>query len=499
MNIEKLDLIQLSSRQRMSPFPNYMSMECISKEMKNVLGDAYTCVFIIFKKNIFYVFFDKKDYDRVASHALKRVLEDPEFFHKIVEFIDKNGKEFVKEIKRITKKDVKKYTNKQLAGFHKWYEKKYKPIYSHYFTILAVERKLTDYLKDYLKKKVKDKSKIIDYFTILIAEPRAQINRREEHAALQLAAKIVKNKKWKQYFRDVNNIKSKIQADNQLNRLFLKHENDYFWITRDYEDPVLTYSDFIKRMIKILKNKPLKKLKERSEYLVSVDKNIRKIEQELKIDRYHSQVFRAMREGVHLKELRKAYVSQSLYYYDPILIEIARRSNINLNEARHLKIEEVESVFTDKKLQKELTKRVELSVYFNIREKTEVYRGKKAESLYKRYCIAKKSVKELKGFAASPGKSSGPVRIIMNPDELHKVKKGDIIVSTQIVPSFAPALKNAAGLVCDGGTGITSHPAILAREAKIPCVISTNIATQVLKNNDLVEVDGNKGLVKKID
>ncbi|MFA6466538.1 MAG: PEP-utilizing enzyme, partial [Patescibacteria group bacterium] len=44
--------------------------------------------------------------------------------------------------------------------------------------------------------------------------------------------------------------------------------------------------------------------------------------------------------------------------------------------------------------------------------------------------------------------------------------------------------------------GITSHAAIVAREMKKPCIIGTRIATKVLKDGDLVEVDANQGLVR---
>jgi len=49
--------------------------------------------------------------------------------------------------------------------------------------------------------------------------------------------------------------------------------------------------------------------------------------------------------------------------------------------------------------------------------------------------------------------------------------------------------------VTDEG-GITCHAAIISRELKKPCIIGTKIATKVLKDGDLVEVDADKGIVK---
>ncbi|TSC53383.1 MAG: pyruvate, water dikinase, partial [Parcubacteria group bacterium LiPW_39] len=53
-------------------------------------------------------------------------------------------------------------------------------------------------------------------------------------------------------------------------------------------------------------------------------------------------------------------------------------------------------------------------------------------------------------------------------------------------------------IITDQG-GILCHAAIISREMEIPCIINTKIATKVLKDGDLVEVDAEKGIVKKIN
>jgi phosphoenolpyruvate synthase/pyruvate phosphate dikinase len=58
-----------------------------------------------------------------------------------------------------------------------------------------------------------------------------------------------------------------------------------------------------------------------------------------------------------------------------------------------------------------------------------------------------------------------------------------------------PVLRKAGAIVTDEG-GITSHAAIIARELKIPCIIGTKIATKVLEDGDLVEVDADNGTVR---
>jgi pyruvate,water dikinase len=64
-------------------------------------------------------------------------------------------------------------------------------------------------------------------------------------------------------------------------------------------------------------------------------------------------------------------------------------------------------------------------------------------------------------------------------------------------PDFLPAMQRAAAFVTDEG-GIMCHAAIVARELKKTCIIGTKIATQVLHNGDLVEVDAEEGVVRII-
>jgi phosphohistidine swiveling domain-containing protein len=104
-------------------------------------------------------------------------------------------------------------------------------------------------------------------------------------------------------------------------------------------------------------------------------------------------------------------------------------------------------------------------------------------------------IMELKGQAAYLGNAKGIARIVKNRKQVEKVKMGDILVSPMTTPDFISAMKKAAAFVTDEG-GIVCHAAIVAREMKKPCILGTKIATQVLRDGDLVEVDANHGIVK---
>jgi len=103
----------------------------------------------------------------------------------------------------------------------------------------------------------------------------------------------------------------------------------------------------------------------------------------------------------------------------------------------------------------------------------------------------------MEGQIAFKGVVSGKVKIVNKIADIKKVKVGDILVSIATSPDVLPAMIKASAFVTDSG-GITSHAAIIARELKKPCVIGTKLATKVLQDGDLVEVDAQRGIVRKI-
>jgi len=103
----------------------------------------------------------------------------------------------------------------------------------------------------------------------------------------------------------------------------------------------------------------------------------------------------------------------------------------------------------------------------------------------------------IKGIPAFVGKVRGKARIVRNNNDLRKVKRGDIMVAVFTRPHYLSAMKIAKAIITDEG-GITSHAAIIAREFKIPCIVGTKVATKVLQDGDLVEVDAKKGEIRRI-
>jgi pyruvate,water dikinase len=98
------------------------------------------------------------------------------------------------------------------------------------------------------------------------------------------------------------------------------------------------------------------------------------------------------------------------------------------------------------------------------------------------------------GLAAAPGVATGRVRILTSPQEGSELLAGEVLVAPMTNPDWVPTIRRASALVTDQG-GMTCHASIVARELGVPCIVGTRTATTVLRNGELVTVDGTRGQV----
>ncbi|MGE7602649.1 PEP-utilizing enzyme [Peribacillus sp. NPDC097675] len=99
-----------------------------------------------------------------------------------------------------------------------------------------------------------------------------------------------------------------------------------------------------------------------------------------------------------------------------------------------------------------------------------------------------------KGYAASKGVHTGTVRIVRDQNDFSKVQKGDVLVCKTTLPPWTVLFSISGAVITDAG-GILSHAGTVAREYKLPAVLGTRVATQMLQDGDTVRVDGTNGVV----
>jgi phosphohistidine swiveling domain-containing protein len=185
-----------------------------------------------------------------------------------------------------------------------------------------------------------------------------------------------------------------------------------------------------------------------------------------------------------------------------ILAKIAKKNKLQPEDLLYYNPDEfIRYLKNKKKISNSVIK--ERQRYFVLRldkGKMKLYTGAKAKTVENRELPGEKSkrnVKLIKGKIANKGFVKGRVRIINTTAQMKKMKNKEILVSIMTTPRLVPAVKKAAAIITDEG-GIVSHAAIISREFNIPCIVGTKYATKVFKDGDVVEVDANKGIVRKI-
>lgn len=99
------------------------------------------------------------------------------------------------------------------------------------------------------------------------------------------------------------------------------------------------------------------------------------------------------------------------------------------------------------------------------------------------------------GFAASPGLVTGIARLVLDPHDMGRVRKGDVLITRSTSPAYNALLPLISGVVTDRG-GTLSHAAVVAREYGIPAVVGTGNATLLIRDGMRVRLDGVSGTVE---
>ena len=274
------------------------------------------------------------------------------------------------------------------------------------------------------------------------------------------------------------------------------HYTKFIFVAGEY-----SIIDYIKQIQEILRGDwpPQKIMAEQIENLQKAEENKQKLIKKLKLEPKWKQIFEVFGDFMMTKIYRRYAQLFALHRMDKVLKEIAKRKFLTLKQVKFMLKREVEQLLLNNVCDPTtLLARANGCVYYVEKGFEEVYVGEEAEALVaKTVKEIDDSVNQLKGEVGCPGYAKGRVKIIIRAEDMHKMDKGDILVSIATDPDIVPAMKKAAAIVTEQG-GVTSHAAIVSRELGIPCVIGTKVATKVFKDGDLIEVNANSGVIKKI-
>ncbi len=98
------------------------------------------------------------------------------------------------------------------------------------------------------------------------------------------------------------------------------------------------------------------------------------------------------------------------------------------------------------------------------------------------------------GRAISAGVGRGVARVVRTASELARVQPGDVLIAPATDPAWTPVFARLAGLVVERG-GVLSHSAVVAREYRVPAIAGIANIVAEIREGEIVEVDGNRGVV----
>jgi pyruvate,water dikinase len=447
-------------------------------------------------------FFKVNEIKDSASFGLKRfgdIKKLENYLVKSKEVLEKSEKTY-KEFLNI---DLKSKTPIQLLKLFKKELDVYQRVYSYYH---ACQPQYFSGIEQETKRRLgKDVSSAIAeelYLTLTLSDELDPL-RVEELEWLNIVKKI------KEFFRDKTKIsKQDLLKKKRLYDLINNHSKKYVFLGTVEVSTPWNFEYYLKLLNQQLKENTPEKIKKIQNRRLEVLRKKNELIKKYKIDQQIVLLCRALaRIGVNRLKLRFGWTKLSFAYLE-VIGEIAKRklhNALSLENVFELNIQELEDALINKKYisKEEIRNRKEAFLFYVQNGNLNFYSGEKAFT-EKEKLVPKEyfNLDEVRGIVACRGKVRGRVILFTWLEEdlarkMEKMKKGDILVAGQTRPFLMPAIRKAGGIVVDDG-GITSHASIISRELKIPCVIGTKVATKVFKDGDLVEVDANKGVVKKI-
>lgn len=449
------------------------------KAMKKVYGVSLenTLTFRDSNKTDYYV--DKKQHEKYVV-GLYKLLQDEKFvknFHGEAR-IKLEG--ILRDIRKKFKRNLAELSNSELLEIYiNFVLPKVGQFYVRMWTVFNIAEPLAVVLKKELGKSLKDN--------------------KVDGCLLKLSSQLAPNDVLRERidFLKIANVKDELNKEAFLNRI-KKHTKKYQHIPMfDFDHEPYTISYFLQEL-KDVKNssKELIKLKG---LFVKNRKDFGKITKEIKPNKRLKSLLQFLKENVFLRDYRDMIRQKLNLELREFYSEIGKRLGLEVKEAAVLTNDEIiRYLKNNKKFPRgEIKKREKNYLLIQKGNEVKIYSGDQAANKFKKELGFGKSkrIKEIKGVIACQGFAKGRVKIIYTNKDLGKVKEGDIIVATMTRQDFVPAMRKAKAIVTDEG-GIICHAAVIARELGIPCIVGTKVATEILRDGDLVEVDANNGIVR---
>jgi phosphohistidine swiveling domain-containing protein len=415
---------------------------------------------------------------------------------------------FSKDAQKIT--CLEKYPNSELQRIFTEYLEKAANAFPLVVISIPIEVIIMGELEKFLREKLKERGeleKFDEYFQALTQRTAKKTYFQEDYAhLLQLGKEIQENKGLFGIFQKNDPTEIVDQLKKSYPSFFqdlLGHNFRYSWINMYcFRRNPFTLEELMGRLKEVLEKDCSWELKNLERKRKTVEKNFQDTLRVLKAKGEIKEKVEILSEYIFLRTYRLDIFTYSAYLIRNLLLEIASRLGLAYEELIHLTLWEIKDALTGMAKVRDfpIKKRMESYAAIQIDGKFEIIVDKKRlkELCEEKEKTTQKKIRIIKGNVACRGKVSGPVRIVMHPTQIVKVQKGDVLVAPMTSPDFVVGMLKAVAIVTDHG-GVTCHAAIVSRELGIPCIVGTGNATKILRDDEIVEVDAEEGIVRVIE
>lgn len=286
------------------------------------------------------------------------------------------------------------------------------------------------------------------------------------------------------------------------------HKNKYGWMKSyvdEHESASIYNIEYYLSRIKYLLDEDVDTLIFNIENKrLSSDKQFEELLNNSSFNQLTNNMLTAMRDFIYLQTLlSESYTRMMVMGKLSIMKEIVNRINKDVESYVCLDFDEQKEVIYDTK---NYDKYAEINKYCKGRIKIDNYKkilkGKDVTILKQKvndYCLSLvkdvlKNRRVISGTSVNGGIVKGKAKIIKTIKDLSKINNGDILVADMTSPDYVTVFNKVAAFITDEG-GLTCHAAIVSKEFNVPCIVGTQFATQILKDNTLIEVDANNGII----
>ena len=478
------------------------------EEGHEILGYGYQIIVEFYDKDKCYYLYDWKDLEDGLKIILEKTKKDPKYPNWLVQKDKELREAHEKVVKKIEQINIKTLSYQDAIKLYHEFMRSYRLAIAVSLIIECFTYPTEELIRNKIKQELEKQGKLNEIEkvqTLLCGAVNPSFIGKHQIQLLQIAVEI-KTKNLTDIFtkKETREIEKEVQKTEQGKEILKKievYQKKYFWMSNAYAAAkILPVEHFIHEVAEVCKKHPNPK-----EELEAIEHQFVTLPQRKKETYKNYNWSEELRQLIVINDamgiihdVRKEVITHANHFIDQFLSRFGKEKNISPELMRYISDYEINEKDLKHITKEMLEKRHKESIFITYHPGEQyILTGKEAAEIIHELDKTQQHETEeiLKGNCASQGYAKGIVKVCRGIQEVAKFKEGEILVACMTQPEFVPAMKKAAAIVTDEG-GLTCHAAIISRELKKPCIISTKKATRVLKDGMLVEVNATEGYLK---